>query len=244
MERIADGRISSEPVVGSRDWKAHFAATLVGKGLEIGPLHEPLPQSEGARVDYVDRLPLEELRKHYSELPPEKIVAPDILDDAETLGRVEDEKYDFVSASHVIEHMRNPIGALQNWCRVLKPSGLLYLVVPDKRATFDRAREQTTLEHMLFDYYAPSRERDSEHFLEWSVKVDGNVGENALQAARRLEQMNYSIHFHVFLPSDVAKLLTWFSDNIHPLEVVEGPVMAPESFEFHFMLRKLPTTVS
>jgi len=230
--------ISSEPRFDTRDWKGHFAATLVGKGLEIGPLHEPLPQSPGASVDHVDRLPLEDLRKHYPELPPEKIVTPDILDDAETLGRIADGTYDFVSASHVIEHMRNPIGALENWCRVLKPAGLLYLVVPDKRATFDRSREQTTLEHMVLDYRDPSRDRDREHFLEWSTKVDGKVGEHAVEAARHLEQMDYSIHFHVFLPSDVATLLTWFSANVQPLEVVEGPVMVPGSFEFHFMLRK------
>lgn len=233
--------IASEPILEAReDWKAHFAATLAGRGLELGPLHEPLPKSQRASVEYLDRLPLEALRKHYSELPPDKIVAPDILDDAETLRSIADETYDFVSASHVIEHMRNPIAALENWCRVLKPNGRLYLVVPDKRATFDRGREQTTLEHMLFDYYDPSRERDREHFLDWSVKVDGKAGTQALQAARYLEDMDYSIHFHVFLPSDIAKLLTWFHANVTPVDVLEGPVMTPESFEFHVMLRKRP----
>ena len=147
---------SADPVVTEpRDWRSYFVSMLVGNGLEIGPLHEPLPKHSGASVVYVDRLPLAELLKHYPELPVEDLVDPDIIDDAESLRTIPNETYDFVSAAHVIEHMRNPIAALENWFRVLKPAGLLYLVVPDKRVTFDRARSQTPLEHMLLDYYAP-----------------------------------------------------------------------------------------
>lgn len=224
--------------VETRDWRAHFVQRLVGSGLEIGPLHEPLAISRAATVQYVDRLPVEALRRHYPELHAETFVEPDIIDDAETLRSIADESYDFVVAAHVIEHMRNPIGALASWCRVLKPGGVLYLVVPDKRATFDAARERTSLEHLMLDYHEPSRERDREHFLDWVVKVDGKRGATALQAATRFERMDYSIHFHVFVPADVSELLSWFSENVCPMRVVEGPAMAPGSFEFHFLLRK------
>ncbi|MEO6029718.1 MAG: methyltransferase domain-containing protein [Candidatus Binatia bacterium] len=228
-----------EPVVvAARDWREHFVTMLSGNGLEIGPLHMPLPKPPNAQVVYVDRLPLAQLLEHYPELPPADLIDPNIIDDAETLRTIPDDTYDFVSAAHVIEHMRNPIAALENWCRVLKPGGLLYVIVPDKRTTFDATRPPTSLEHMMRDYYTPSRERDREHFLEYAVEVDKKTAQQALAGAEHLEGRDYSIHFHVFLPSDVLKLLAWFSDNIRPLDVLEGPVMAPGSIEFHLMLRK------
>jgi len=52
-----------------------------------------------------------------------------------------------------------------------------------------------------------------------------------------LDQMGYSIHFHVFLPQDVLSLLHWFSENVRSLEVVEGPWKSPGSDEFHLLAR-------
>ena len=93
---------------------------------------------------------------------------------------VADASFDFVVAAHVIEHTRNPIATLRTWLRVLKPGGLLYLVVPDKRYTFDRARVRTTLEHVIFDYLEPSRERDLEHFLDYARFVNNAPREEAV----------------------------------------------------------------
>jgi SAM-dependent methyltransferase len=220
------------------DWRTHFTNRLIGHGLEIGPLHRPLPRSVEARVDYVDKLSVADLVKHYPELPVNDLTHPDIIDDGETLRTVPANRYDFVSAAHVIEHMRNPILALENWCRVVKPGGFVYLIVPDKRATFDRTRIRTSLEHLLLDYYQPSRERDREHYLDWSIRVNGNGGKPALEEAEHLENIDYSIHFHVFLPADVVALVEWFSKHVCRVEMVGGPAMAPGTDEFHLLLRK------
>jgi SAM-dependent methyltransferase len=58
---------------------------------------------------------------------------------------VEDASYDFVLASHVLEHCANPLKVLQEWRRVLKPSGVLFMVLPDRRFTFDHRRPVTPL---------------------------------------------------------------------------------------------------
>ncbi len=100
------------------------------------------------------------------------------------------------------------------------------------------------MEHMLRDYYEPSRERDREHFLDWSVQVDGKKGMEALGASRQLEDLDYSIHFHVFEPSDIVALLEWFKENICSIEFLEGPVMAPNSIEFHLLLRSRGVNVA
>ena len=41
---------------------------LASYGIEIGALHHPLPVPPEARVRYVDRMPVSELRRQYPEL--------------------------------------------------------------------------------------------------------------------------------------------------------------------------------
>ena len=222
----------------ARDWRAHFTAQLFGRGIEIGPLHRPMPTHPGMQVDYIDRCTVEQLRAQYPELNECPLVEPTVIGDAETMGGVDDGGYDFLIAAHVIEHMRNPLAALQHWRRVVKPGGLLYLLVPDKRCTFDRKRVRTTLEHLILDYESPSAERDFEHFLDYAVHVHDKGGDEALREAERLRDIDYSIHFHVFVPADIVALLAWFAAHVAPLTLVEGPTKAPGADEFHLLLQK------
>lgn len=52
--------------------------------------------------------------------------------DAQFMEGVADSTYDFVHSSHCLEHMRDPVEALDNWLRVLKPRGHLVVTVPDE----------------------------------------------------------------------------------------------------------------
>jgi SAM-dependent methyltransferase len=222
--------------------RQEFAQKLAGVGLEIGALHSPIPQHAGMRTLFVDRHTVDELRAEYAALDPtllNTLVAPDIIDDGATLATVPDGTYDYVIAAHVIEHLSNPIAALENWCRVLKPGGLIYLIVPDKRGTFDRRRVRTTLEHLILDYRQPSTERDYEHFLDYAVHVHRATADDALAEADRLRASDYSIHFHVFLPADIVALVRWFGGQIRPLKIFEGPVLDPAEGAFHLLVRRM-----
>jgi len=219
-----------------RDWRKYFSDKLSGKGLEIGPLHRPMVRHDGMDIDYIDRCTVKELREQYPELDELPLIEPDILGDAETLDTVEDDSYEFIIAAHVIEHMRNPLGALEQWCRVVKPGGKIYMIVPDKRKTFDARRVRTTLPHIILDYRRPSKERDYEHYLDQAIHVHYKTGDDALKKADFFVETDYSIHFHVFLPTDMVNMLNWFSENIRPLKIAEGPTLAPGSDEFHFLL--------
>ena len=53
----------------------------------------------------------------------------------------EDEAYAFVMASHNLEHYPNPLKALLEWDRILKPGGYMFLNLPDPRYTFDWKRK-------------------------------------------------------------------------------------------------------
>lgn len=224
----------------SKDWRKYFSALLVGKGLDIGPLHRPMVTHSDMAVTYVDQYPLKILRDYYPELADKEIIAPDVIDNAERLETFFPYTQDFVIAAHVIEHMRDPIRAVANWMRVLRKGGMLYLVIPDKRTNFDRNRVRTSLAHLIGDYEKPSLTRDEEHYIDYAIHVDGKEdGEEALEHARELEKRAYSIHFHVFLPKDVDKLLNWISNNVVPMRILEGPVMGRSDGEFHFLIEKI-----
>lgn len=52
--------------------------------------------------------------------------------DANRLSRHVPKQYDFVFASHVLEHMGDPRETLVDWLSVLKPGGYLIFMVPDE----------------------------------------------------------------------------------------------------------------
>ena len=89
------------------------------------------------------------------------------------LGDIPNCKYDFVLSSHSLEHMANPIKALKEWQRVVKPGGHFLIVLPYHLWTFDRMRIPTAVEHMLEDYDRKMGEDDLTHIEEiCATRVD------------------------------------------------------------------------
>lgn len=121
-----------------------------GCGIEIGAMHYPLPLPLGARVRYVDHHTVDELRRLHKDTN-EAIVGIDILADGFTLGSIANASQDFVVANHVLEHAIDALGTLENWLRVLRPGGLLFVAVPVGERCFDRGRDITPAEHFLED---------------------------------------------------------------------------------------------
>ncbi len=56
---------------------------------------------------------------------------------------------DYVLSSHVIEHFFDPVKALREWHRVIKPGGYIYIVAPHRDRTFDSQREVTPVAELL-----------------------------------------------------------------------------------------------
>jgi SAM-dependent methyltransferase len=180
------------------------ARHLTGNGVEVGALHNPLPLPATARVRYVDRFSVEDLKSHYPEMAKEDLVEVDILDDGERLSTLEDGSVDFVIANHVIEHCEDPMSAMENWLRVLKAVGHLFLAVPDKRISFDHGRPVTSMDHFVADRRdGPQRSRRG-HYAEWAECVPPESIERRVE---ELEQTRYSIHFHVWPPPSFRQFL-------------------------------------
>lgn len=121
---------------------------LKSPGLEIGPLHNPSVRKRGTGVLYVDHLPTEQLREKYRAdgfAHCEEIHDVDIVVNADGLASaVGERKFAYVVASHVIEHIPNPLQWLNDIHELLEPDGILSLAIPDKRYCFDRLRHPTT----------------------------------------------------------------------------------------------------
>jgi predicted SAM-dependent methyltransferase len=205
-----------------------------GDGLEIGALHNPLNVPRSARVRYVDRLRVEELRMHYPELGGERLVDVDILDDGEVLATIGDASQDFVIANHFLEHCEDPLAALANMMRVLRPGGVLYLAVPDKRYTFDAARPVTTVDHLLRDHREGPKASRREHFEEWARLVDG--ADDPTAHATALLERGYSIHYHVWTQAELLELLVVAKRELDLDFDVE--LMAKNQQEVIFVLRR------
>ncbi len=193
---------------------------LRGDGIEIGALHKPLALPPGAKARYVDRAATEELRKQYPEFNDLKLVPVSVISDAQTLQGVSDESQAFVIANHVIEHMEDSIRAVQNWLRVLRPGGVIYLVLPDKRFTFDWPREVTSIEHVRRDYKEGPHVSRREHYREWADLVMITQAAKVEDRAAELEAQRVSIHFHVWGTPAFTKFLVFLRSEMKlPLEI-------------------------
>jgi SAM-dependent methyltransferase len=120
-----------------------------GLGLEIGPSYNPVaPKRAGFRVETVDHLDraglVEKYRAHGVDV--DSIEEVDHVWQGEPLSQLigESARYDWIIASHVIEHVPDVVGFLNECQTLLKPNGILSLAVPDKRYCFDHFRSVST----------------------------------------------------------------------------------------------------
>lgn len=122
-------------------------------GLEIGPLDKPLvKRSGGRRIFYCDYARREVLASKSSadpnvtvaEIPEIDFVASPLS--TATFGG---QRFDYVIASHVIEHVPDLIGWLNVLLEILSPGGRIVLAVPDRRYTFDYLRPLSTVGAIL-----------------------------------------------------------------------------------------------
>ena len=215
------------------------AAFLSGEGLEIGPLHQPLALPPQARARYVDRMQVEDLRREYAELAEWDLTPVDVVDDGEQLLTIAAGSQDFIVANHFLEHCENPIRTIETHLGKLKPGGVLFYAVPDKRFTFDFRRPVTPLEHMVADYEeGPARSR-AEHYEQWARLVIVEEGETEAQSvarARELEAAAYSIHMHVWTQAEFLELILGCRQRFG--EEFDLEASARNGIEFMVVLRK------
>lgn len=123
--------------------------------------------------------------------------------EASNLKSIPNEKYDFIIASHCLEHCANSLKTFREWLRVIKKGGAILLILPDKRYTFDHNRTVTTFEHLLNDLGNNTDETDLTHLTEilelHDLKMDLPAGTKDQFKERSLaNHQNRCLHHHVF----------------------------------------------
>ena len=181
---------------------------LVGEGLEIGASHCPLPyNSATTHITYQDRLNLEdrkaEVALYDKNVDVNTLINPDVVSDAECVPFM-DSSFDFVCNSHLFEHLKNPVKALLEWIRVTKCGGYIYMIVPDKRYTFDKHRDITNYFHMLRDYTRDVQEICLSHYLD-NAGIEEELDVDKKVFDEYIKQTN--IHVHTFTDESLKELL-------------------------------------
>lgn len=87
-------------------WSEAEKKIFVGKGIDIGCGNDPINPSV-EKFDVGDG-------------------------DANEITKYVKSEYDYVFASHCLEHMKNPALTIKDWWKLVKPGGHLVIVVPDE----------------------------------------------------------------------------------------------------------------
>lgn len=236
-------------------------------GVEIGPLTNPLIRKDEGDVLYADHLPTDELRRQYAEHPTlgpagtDGIHPVDIVLGEGGLAVALGQRgpVDYIVASHVVEHVPDPIGWLREAGDALREGGVFCLIVPDKRFTFDHFRAPTTAGALVAAHLAglrrPPLATVYEHFARttpvdagavWDGRpvpltpISGGPAE-ALSIAAGLAETGASVDVHcaVFTPFSFAEILAELIGlDLLPFECAALEPTRPRESEFFVLLRK------
>lgn len=121
-------------------------------GLEISPLYSPITDKKIHNVEYTDYTSAEESRRKHADYAHDEIMDLNFIWDQDLPlhecagGKA---KYSWAIASHVLEHVPNPIGWMNEISDVIDDGGYLSLALPDPSFTSDLFRETTKFHHVL-----------------------------------------------------------------------------------------------
>lgn len=233
-------------------------APKAGPGLEIGPSFNPLaPKAAGFRVDILDHADAAALRAKYRDagIDASRIEAVDFVWHGEPLSETIGRRggYDWIIASHVIEHTPDLVGFLLECQTLLTPTGRLILVVPDKRHCFDHHRSLTSTGEVLdahqlgctrpspgrvFDHYANAVKKGRAGVLSWHRHAPGALhpvhdmagARGAWQAAQRGNDY-IDVHNWRFTPASFRLLIDDLRElDLLELGIIDGPTGAGGEF--------------
>ena len=212
-----------------------------GVGLEIGGpsaifgIDGPLPVYRFARridaLNYAAETFWSQFAEHGYQPAPHLEIGQQKAQDSDRLDDLPSGTYDFLAASHVLEHLANPIKTLGQWVNCVRPGGAAILVVPAKARTYDRDRPDTSLDHLIEDYLNDVGEDDRTHFAEvlryHNLALDSTVGSRRHLLDRTVANFsNRILHHHVFTldllksVGELAGLIVKGGATIYPYHIV------------------------
>jgi SAM-dependent methyltransferase len=176
------GEQSLEVPADPRAARITAGLALDRSGIEISPLFRAVVAKSAGDVFYVDRCSAEESRrKHAGHAHADQILDVDVVwEDGRRLAECvpAGRRFSWAVASHVLEHVPDPVGWLHEVLEVLDDGGVISLALPDKRHCFDLFRADTTAAELVEAWIRQERiptPRQLFDFLRNAV-ADGYVG--------------------------------------------------------------------
>ncbi len=169
------------------------------RGVEIGPLANPVLRKNEAQVLYADHASTAELRAKYEGHGWDTATTVEVdvvLSEKPLLESLQHTRVDFVIANYVVEHVPNLIRWFGELHDALNPGGIVALSIPEGRYCFDAKRPLSTTGEIV-DAWLSQRTIPSlkQVFDFWSLYTivdtpgvwDGSIDTSRLPLAGTLE---------------------------------------------------------
>ena len=179
---------------------------------------------------YIDHATTEELREKYakdSNVDTSKIVDVDYVWGEKDLVELTQTKqpFDYLIASHVIEHVPDLIGWLDEIRSILKPGGILSLAIPDKRQCFDYKRQTTELCDAFEAYLHRNKKPSPRQIFDHVASVVHFQG--AYTWGEKIDETSEFTHYHTLKDAQAVTKAAFESGAYHD---VHCWVFTPNSF--------------
>ena len=185
--------------------RSQLFARCKGTGVEVGPGPKPqiLPSAQTS-VKYVEQATPDEWQKLYGK--DTKVPVDADLWELYVVGNAdnipaEPNSLDFVFSSHVIEHLANPLGHLAYWAELLKPGGVVAVVIPDRSGCKDYIFQPSSMDELNAELRNGSMTPTLAHYERWAhLRAPNSDPAEILKSGR-------SIHVHFYTPESMASAL-------------------------------------
>jgi SAM-dependent methyltransferase len=242
--RPNDSPLISKTIELGRDRSTDFGFKAYelckGTGIEIGAVNCPFDLD--ADVIYLDQGDSSYVASMHASDPNVIGVLPvSLVAQKPPYTFLASNAFDFVVASHVIEHLANPLASISEFNRIIRPGGVVYLVVPHKDWCFDKCRTETPLQHFVTEFFSETSEISLEHYLEHIFdgldlkNLSFCEGLNLVEKARSLFEKQLDFHIHTFSQLSFWALLDW----VAPIIGAEVIYKHWNELHIHGALRKL-----
>lgn len=162
-------------------------------GLEVSPLFRPTVVKQECSVYYTDYTSAEDSRQKHSGYEHDEIVDIDFIwRPGKRLSDCirGDKKFQWALASHVLEHVPNPVGWISQVLDTLEVGGIFSLALPDKRFCFDVFRRETEVSDLI-DLWIREQSIPSPlqiyDFLSHSIDGSGDDGNKSFDTEKPFE---------------------------------------------------------
>jgi len=139
-----------------------------------------------------------------------------IVNDAVNISLVENKRYDFCFSSHSLEHIANPLKAVNEWLRIIKNDGYVIIIVPEKSNCFDHKRNYSNFSTLLSQYEKNVGEDDlstlPEILLNHDLLLDPPAGNFEAFRKRSLDNFNNRcLHHYVYNDDLLMQICNYFN---------------------------------